>query len=553
MKLSLRDVLNFGGLLHATVLAGNDKLDSIFIESVTTIEVTDNLIGDWVKKNQLCITTMYAIRNDLQQQLNLVKILHRKKCAALVVCHVGIWIEQLDDAFISLCQELQLPLIRPNMEVSYLDILNPLIYRLMSKPESENLPYRELDRDILNMIIQGDPLSNIMKKATHYYENKVTYLDSYCNCIYSNKTWKDVEREKTYIHKNFNLVFSHLMQKSFLDSIEALPNRLVYLVQTKTNVLGFLIFDMQECDGQKREQLLQLAETLNTICALVTGRQTRTRQIKEYYIQEYITDLLVWNFRTAQEAVTRGIEAGLKLKDKNHFILINLNSVRNLNNIQKESLVEQLRIEVLPQIRQKMEMIDSEVIVHLYSDQFIILIETDKQKNDIVSYMENSKDLLNRYGISVSIGISEKFNSVEDIPAAYKQATQAYSLGRSYFGEQKTIFYSDIYFFDEILKMKEKDEAIIFSQKILSKLINYDALHQSDLLYTLAMLLMYNADISTVASFMHLHRNTLLYRKNKIVEILGYSPFDMPYSLNFIISLLIYSDHEKFSENKIFL
>ena len=38
--------------------------------------------------------------------------------------------------------------------------------------------------------------------------------------------------------------------------------------------------------------------------------------MKEYYIHEYVTDLLVWNFRTENEAITRGIEAGLQLKIK---------------------------------------------------------------------------------------------------------------------------------------------------------------------------------------------------------------------------------------------
>lgn len=59
MKLSLQDVLSFGGLLHADVLVGKDKLNSVYIESVTIIEVTDNLIGDWIKKIsfvlQLCM------------------------------------------------------------------------------------------------------------------------------------------------------------------------------------------------------------------------------------------------------------------------------------------------------------------------------------------------------------------------------------------------------------------------------------------------------------------------------------------------------------------
>lgn len=228
------------------------------------------------------------------------------------------------------------------------------------------------------MIIQGDPLSNIMKKAMHYYENKITYLDSYCNCIYSNKTWKDVEEEKIYIHKNFNLVFPHLLQENFLDGLEAFSDKMIYLVQTKANVLGFLILDIKEGEGQKREQLLQMAETFNTICALVTGRQTRTIQIKEYYIHEYITDLLVWNFRTAREAIIRGMEAGLRLKNKNHFILINLNSFRNLNDVQKENLyMEQIRINRLPKIRQKIAMLDVDAIVHLYSDQIFILRKTE--------------------------------------------------------------------------------------------------------------------------------------------------------------------------------
>ena len=242
--------------------------------------------------------------------------------------------------------------------------------------------------------------------------------------------------------------------------------------------------------------------------------------MKEYYIHEYVTDLLVWNFRTENEAITRGIEAGLQLKNKNIFILINLNSFRNLNDIDKESLyVEQVRIEILPKIHQKIINIDAEVFLHLYSDQIFILLYLKNQKEALTVQMDNIIHIFEQNKISVSIGISEEFQSIKNIPTAYKQATQA--------------------FFQEVMKLREKKESILFSQKILQKLIDYDKQHQTELLHTLAMLLKYNGNIAITADFMHLHRNTLLYRKNKILEILGYSPFEMPYYFNIIMALQI--------------
>ena len=71
------------------------------------------------------------------------------------------------------------------------------------------------------------------------------------------------------------------------------------------------------------------------------------------YVHEYVTDLLVWNFRTENEAITRGMEAGLQLKNKNIFILINLNSFRNLNDIDKEIFIYLTKLRSLKPIKLK--------------------------------------------------------------------------------------------------------------------------------------------------------------------------------------------------------
>ncbi len=45
-------------------------------------------------------------------------------------------------------------------------------------------------------------------------------------------------------------------------------------------------------------------------------------------------------------------------------------------------------------------------------------------------------------------------------------------------------------------------------------------------------------DMAETARRMFIHRNTLLYRKNKIIELLGYSPFEIPNLMNILLIVL---------------
>ncbi len=537
MKISLRKALEVSGLSEAKILAGEEKLDDVFIDSVTTIEVTDDTIGDWIEENQLCISAMYAIRDNLEQQLNLVRILHERKCAGLIICHVGIWIKELEKELVALCRELSLPLIKPAKNINYLDILNPLICCLMEDRASE-VSYGGLDGEILDMVIRGESLTNLFKKITEHYQCKATYLDAYGNCLYSNEEWKKVETEKSFIRQNFNQVFARLLQDKYLEMEiqQGLPPKLICLVQSKNNIFGFLFLDY--LDQAQKDTLTQLAKTWNTVCVLTTGRKTRKLQIKEYYVQEYVTDLLVWNFRTEEEAIMKGREAGFSLEGKNLFLIINLNEARNVETFDEGSpYAEQIKMHILPSVREICNRVDSESVIHLRSDQILILMEVKSETSEVYKRLEEIRGKFMKYGVSVSIGVSEFFARLPEIPAAYNQAVQAAIMGRHYYGENQIIAYESIYFLQEIRKLGEREEAHNYSRKMLAPLIEYDERHNTDFLETLVFLLKYNGDVIRTAREMHLHRNTVLYRRKKMIEMFGYSPFDMPWQLNILVAL----------------
>lgn len=92
----------------------------------------------------------------------------------------------------------------------------------------------------------------------------------------------------------------------------------------------------------------------------------------------------------------------------------------------------------------------------------------------------------------VNIGVSNPFSRFQDIPKAYADAYTAAILGRRHYG--------------------------------------------TDLVDTLQVFLYNNCNVKETADQLYIHKNTMLQRKNKIEEVLGYSPYSMPHMLNMYIA-----------------
>ena len=126
MGLTIKEALKFGGLFGASVVAGKEGLDTP-IESVSVLEVAEHNISRWVLKNQLYITSFYAIWDNVAQQKEVIETLIDCECCGLVLCYVGTWIRQIDLGIIQLCDEAGFPLIQARTDVSYIEIMNPII------------------------------------------------------------------------------------------------------------------------------------------------------------------------------------------------------------------------------------------------------------------------------------------------------------------------------------------------------------------------------------------------------------------------------------------
>ncbi|MCI5596128.1 MAG: PucR family transcriptional regulator ligand-binding domain-containing protein [Lachnospiraceae bacterium] len=536
MALTIREALKFGGLFGAAVVAGESGLDTP-IESVSVLEVAESNISKWALKNQLYITSFYAIWDNVEQQKIVIQTLIDCGCCGLVLCYVGTWIQQIDDDIIKMCDEAGFPLIQGRTDVSYIEIMNPIInllYEENTQSSSAN-DYSMIRNDFLNLIVNEENMETVFKQMNQRLDKKISYFDTYGKVVFSDKEREIVQAEEAYLEQHFNHVLYACSQNG--STVEDINGRecLIVLIRSQKNLFGLFITDYDMDFSYDVEG--SLVESLVVSGALIMRKRNRSAEYREKAFQEYVTDLLVWNFPSNDKAVARGEELGLSILDKNRVILININSIQRMGDSKVQlEMQNYIKRVLLSKIEYFLKSYDTENWLALRSDTIILFLNHQKGKtemqqlcNHILKFFKGKMDL------SISIGVSNSYEQFTDLPEAYHQAFQAAVLGREHYGENKVVYYDYVYFFQKLRQLGGQQETLEVCQRFLEPIKDYDEKYHTDLMSTLRCLLANEGNTMKAAQKMYVHKNTILQRKTKIIDLLGYSPFEMPYLLNFLM------------------
>jgi len=102
-----------------------------------------------------------------------------------------------------------------------------------------------------------------------------------------------------------------------------------------------------------------------------------------------------------------------------------------------------------------------------------------------------------------------------------KEAEQALMLGRQLFGSEKVLAFNDLGIYRLLVLLREAPEMWSFYRENLATLVAYDQKQGGELLKTLEAYFNHLANLRATSEALHIHRNTLLYRLERIKEISG--------------------------------
>ena len=126
--------------------------------------------------------------------------------------------------------------------------------------------------------------------------------------------------------------------------------------------------------------------------------------------------------------------------------------------------------------------------------------------------------LMSETGLGVTIGISEMTEDLNHLHRAYRQARRAIEIGRVYTPEHTVHMYRTMYL-QRFLSDLNPDVARHYYSLLFNPATN--RLFTDEMLYTIEMFFKKDLNLSETARQLYIHRNTLVYRLDKVQRTLG--------------------------------
>ncbi|MCJ7736739.1 MAG: helix-turn-helix domain-containing protein [Anaerolineae bacterium] len=160
-----------------------------------------------------------------------------------------------------------------------------------------------------------------------------------------------------------------------------------------------------------------------------------------------------------------------------------------------------------------------------YEDMLVVLCSADAPEplreieHLAITVRENTIQLAP--SARVAVGIGRPSRGLEGLRSSYSQAREAIALAQTMFAGNRVLPFTDLGVYRLLYRMQASDELEDFYSRTLAPLIHYDSGHSTELTTTLEAYFAHQGNVSQTAESLYLHRNSLLYRLERITAITG--------------------------------
>lgn len=163
-----------------------------------------------------------------------------------------------------------------------------------------------------------------------------------------------------------------------------------------------------------------------------------------------------------------------------------------------------------------------------YVDVIVTLYPLDEEPSAIIRTRSMIEDVRSQLATRtpsglVAAGISRPATGLSNLRDLYREAKDAVGIAYELGDQDTSTFYGDLKLYQLLLVLKERnlDNLSQFYQGALGPLVEHDDRKQSELIRTLNGFFEANGNLAKAAQGLDVHRNTLVYRLERISDLTG--------------------------------
>ncbi|WP_163538465.1 PucR family transcriptional regulator [Gracilibacillus sp. YIM 98692] len=502
MNLTIPQALGVYPFSEAKLIAGGNGIN----RSITAVNIMDAPdIHNWVKEGELLLTTAFIIKDNINNAVEMVSQLHQKKCAGLAI-KLGRYWSEIPDKLIDIANKLQFPIFKLPYSYTFSDQIKALYDAAHLQKENwlkEKLVYQKelitFSHDEKNL----DQYLNIVSKFIHHPFAIITnQADVLYNQTNTNETeliqnWYGLERS-TKVKSKDNIYYQIELQNE----------------REKYGYLFIMIHSQSAITKEEELLFFQIGDILTDY--LAKKKLSNPKQLLDQTFSVLMQRLL------NNEITTDYLREQLKGENKAllslpYWVIMTSDKLKmnqmNFQHIQKE-------IENHPYLQNydtKHVIFKGKMITMLFdsnqdkthyhkTNQFIIPLQEVLQASNMKH--------------QISMTISKKKEKIEALYDSYKECLQAKQTADVMDYEDPVIMCENLDFIS-LFHHIPGHLSDSFYQNTLEAFLNQDTTYEKDMLTTLETYIECNGNIKEVASKLFVHRNTVVYRLEKVSTLLN--------------------------------
>ena len=164
-----------------------------------------------------------------------------------------------------------------------------------------------------------------------------------------------------------------------------------------------------------------------------------------------------------------------------------------------------------------------QTLVHIYGDSHVVAFCALRDADEMALMVKLAKRLREQLSADhkeavLSAGLSGPIESLTEWPQAYKDAVQAMEVGER-LNLTEVVEFNSLGIYRLLGQLDDIPAVREFCDEVIGPLVQYDREHRSSLVLTIEEYFNHRGNVSQTAEALFIHRNTLLYRLERIQEL----------------------------------
>lgn len=543
MYLTVEEILRLKIFDQARVLTGIEHLTK---NQFNWISIIEGSVEDFVKEKELILTKGIEYTEDPEALIDFAKEVYHSGAAALGIA-VGRYIFEVPQNVIEFAQAHDFIIIELPIEIRFSDIQRQVMFLINEKQNDISLRAERIQKRLINLVIQGKHLQDLIKYIEAELGWQIVFLDSESRLgehnelekvlisLWQSETTKKDSEVEEYAH-NLKLIEYqnyNIMKKD---------------VSMDTGQIGESSFIIQL---NKNEDLtpgiFQIIESLSASTALWISREDAILKTELRLRNDFI-----WNLANTPDIV---IDNHIKSRAKLFGYKLNVPYICLVGNPENFDDLAKTRYDsdlfgfknsiyyIEEEVQHAAAFLNKSVVFTYSNNELIIFLEDDEDIGNVNIFLDLVEKKLNTLmpGSIISWGIGKDGDGILQFHESYKKAASALDIGRKQNGPGERVHYKATELNRLLMIMEKNDDIKKIIKKVLMPLILYDNQKDMNLMETYIIYDKHNKNVSQSARSLNLHRQSLLYRLSKIEDLTGLSLDNSNDALLLNISIKLYT------------